>query len=162
LLAHSRATDFVLADVRNPAAILADPDVAKLIDFTRPVGLVMLAILHHLSDDDDPAAIMDTLRAAMPPGSYLAISSFRLPSPEFPELRAMILESERLMVGQLGSGRWREHTEILSWFGDWELVEPGLTSLVDWRPLFPDHPGARDPDHQAFVGGVARKARHEH
>jgi hypothetical protein len=122
----------------------------------------MLAILHHLSDDDKPAAIMDTLRAAMPAGSYLAISSFRAPGPEFPELRARTLESERLMVGQLGSGRWREHAEILAWFGDWELVEPGLVAAVDWRPLFPGHPGARDPGFQTFAGGLARKACHEH
>jgi hypothetical protein len=161
LLAHSRTTDFVLADVREPEQILADPAVAKLIDFTRPVGLVMLAILHHLSDDDAPGTIMDTLRAAMPPGSYLAISSFRMAGPEFPELRTQTMEGEKLLEGQLGSGRWREHEEILTWFGDWELLEPGLVSAVDWRPVFPAHP-ARDPGYQTFAGGVASKARREH
>jgi hypothetical protein len=161
LLADSRTTDLVLADMREPAEILADPVVTKLIDFTRPVGLVALAILHHISDDDAPAAIMDTLRSAMPPGSYLAISSFRMPGPEFPELRAQIMEGERLFAGQLGSGRWREHAEILAWFGDWGLLEPGLVSVVDWRPIFPD-PSARDPVTQTIAGGIARKAWHEH
>jgi hypothetical protein len=157
LLADARTTEFVLADVREPAEILADPAVAKLIDFTRPVGLVMLAILHHLSDDDAPGALMGTLRAAMPPGSYLAISSFRMPGPEFPELRAETMESEKLLEGQLGSGRWREHEEIVAWFGDWELLEPGLVAVVDWRPVFPVQP-AGDPGYQTFAGGVARKA----
>jgi len=157
LLANAKTTDIVLADIRDPAAILADPVVAKLIDFTRPVGLVMLAILHHLSDDDKPGAIMDTLRAAMPPGSYLAISSFRMASPEFPEIRARVMEGEKLLEGQLGSGRWREHEEILTWFGDWELLEPGLVAAVDWRPVFPAQ-CTRDPGFQTFAGGVARKA----
>jgi S-adenosyl methyltransferase len=157
LLADSRTTDFVLADARQPAEILADPAVAKLIDFTRPVGLVMIAVLHHISDDDAPGTIADRLRAAMPPGSYLAISSFRMPGPEFAELRAVTREGEKLLEGQLGSGRWREQEEILTWFGDWELLEPGLVSVVDWRPLISTCSGSRDPVYQSLAGGVARK-----
>jgi hypothetical protein len=61
---------------------------------------------------------MDTLRAAMPPGSYLVLSSFRMSGPEFPELRAQAMEGEKLLEGHVGSGRWREHAEILTWFGD--------------------------------------------
>jgi S-adenosyl methyltransferase len=161
LLANAKTTDFVLADVRQPAEILADPAVAKLIDFTRPVGLVMFAILHHLSDADAPGAVMDTLRAAMPPGSYLAISSFRIAGPEFPEIRALTREGEKLLEGQLGSGRWREQEEILTWFGDWELLEPGLVPVVDWRPVFPTQLRTSDPVYQGLAGGVARKAWHE-
>jgi hypothetical protein len=157
LLADARTTDFVLADARKPAEILADPAVAKLIDFTRPVGLVMIAILHHVSDDDAPGAIADTLRAAMPPGSYLAISSFRMPDRELPELRALTREGEKLLEGQLGSGRWREQEEILAWFGDWELLEPGLVPVVDWRPAFPTQLCHTDPVYQGLSGGVARK-----
>ena len=157
LIANARTTEFVLADAREPADILADPTVAKLIDFTRPVGLMMIAILHHLSDDDRPDAIMDTLRAAMPPGSYLAISSFRMPDPEFPELRALTREGEKLVEGQLGSGRWREQEEIRAWFGDWELLDPGLVPVVDWRPEFPTQLCREDPTYQGLAGGVARK-----
>lgn len=62
------------------------------------------------------------------------------------------------MEGQLGSGRFREHEEILTWFGDWELIGPGLTSLADWQPLSLTHPVTRDPIYQTFAGGVARKA----
>jgi hypothetical protein len=157
LLADSRTTDFVLADAREPAEILADPAVANLIDFTRPVGLVMIAVLHHVSDDDDPDAIADAMRVAMPPGSYLAISSFRMPGHEFPELRDLTREGEKLVEGQLGSGRWREQEEILAWFGDWELLEPGLVPVVDWRPVFPTQLCATDPTYLTLAGGVARK-----
>ena len=156
LLSDRWTTDIIVGDIRRPGEILADPDVRKLIDFGRPVGLLLFAILHHVEDEDDPGRIMAELREAMPPGSYLALSSFRLPGPELPELRAAGIAGEKLLAGTLGSGRWREDAEIRSWFGDWELLEPGLVSLAEWRPL----PGAiiaRDGYRHGFYGGVARK-----
>jgi S-adenosyl methyltransferase len=156
LLSDKFTTDIVIGDVREPAKILADPDVRRLIDFDRPVGLLLLAILHHVEDADDPGRIAAQLRDAMPPGSYLALSSFHMPGPELPELRALTIESEKLLLGTLGSGRWREGEEIESWFGDWELLEPGVVPLPDWRP----EPGIevlRDEFYHGFVGGVARK-----
>lgn len=156
LLTDAWTTDMVVGDVRRPAEILDDPDVRKLIDFDQPVGLLLFAILHHVDDVDQPARIAAELRDAMPDGSYLAISSLRLPGPEMAQLRAVTLEGEKLLVGTLGSGRWREDEEILGWFGDWELLEPGLVSILDWRP----EPGAsieRDENYHSFYGGVARK-----
>jgi S-adenosyl methyltransferase len=156
LLSDKFTTDIVIGDVREPAKILADPDVRRLIDFDRPIGLLLLAILHHVEDADDPGRIAAQLRDAMPPGSYLALSSFHMPGPELPELRALTIESEKLLLGTLGSGRWREGEEIESWFGDWELLEPGVVPLPDWRP----EPGIevlRDEFYHGFVGGVARK-----
>jgi hypothetical protein len=156
LLANSLTTDIILGDVRRPAAILADPAVRTLIDFGRPVGLLLIAILHHVEDHEDPAWIAAQLRDAMPPGSYLAISSFRMPGPELPELRAATIEGEKLLAGTLGSGRWREDQEILSWFGDWELLEPGWVSLAEWRPAVSGRI-KQDEVYHSFFGGVARK-----
>jgi hypothetical protein len=156
LLTDSRTTDFVIGDVRRPAEILASPDVARLIDMRQPVGLLLFAILHHVEDADKPAAIMDELREAMPPGSYLAISSFRMPGPDMPENRAIMIEVEKLLVGQLGSGRWREEAEIATWFGDWEMIEPGLVPLLEWRPPIA-HRMPRDDVSHSHRGGVARK-----
>lgn len=160
---HSKAlitdrwtTDVVVGDIRQPGEILGDPVVRKLIDFGRPVGVLMFALLHHVEDADDPARIVAEFRDAVPPGSYLAISSFRMPGPGLPELRAAAVEGERLLVGTLGSGRWREEEEIRSWFGDWELLEPGLVSLLEWRP----RPGPcipHDEPYHSFYGGVAVK-----
>jgi hypothetical protein len=156
LLADARTTDFVLGDVRSPGAILADPDVRSLIDLDQPVGLLLLAILHHVEDGDHPELIAGAFREALPRGSYLAISSLRLPGPEMPELRALTIEGERLHTGGLGSGRWREDSEILSWFGDWEMIEPGLVPLLEWRPAV--RGDAPDPKlRHSFSGGVARK-----
>ena len=157
LLTDQWTTDIMLADIRRPQEILDDPVVGKLIDFSRPVGLVMLAILHHLADSEEPGAIADVLRSAAPPGSYLAISSFRMPGPELPELRAVTIEAEQLLTGELGSGRWREETEIAAWFGDWNLVPPGLVPLLEWRPPAEAAPVERDEIYHSFWGGVARK-----
>ncbi len=93
----------------------------------------------------------------MPPGSYLAISSFRLPGYDLPELRATTIEGEKLLADGLGSGRWREDREIRTWFGDWDLLPPGLVSLAEWRPdtqAVIEH----DENYHSFFGGLARKA----
>jgi hypothetical protein len=157
LLADARTTEVVTADVRRPSEILGHPVVRQFIDFRQPVGLLMLAILHHITDSEDPAGIMAILRDAMPPGSYLAISSFRMPGPELAESRARTIEMEQLFNEQLGTGRWRSDAAILAWFGDWELIPPGLVPLWDWRPdKETDLP--EDAIYQGFVGGVARKA----
>jgi hypothetical protein len=155
LLADARTADFVLGDVRRPGEILADPVVAAMIDFTQPVGLLFFALLHHVEDGDQPERIMAEFRAAVPGGSYLAISSLRLPGPELPELRAITIEGEKLHSGPLGPMRWREDSEILSWFGGWDLVSPGLVPLADWRP--PVAGLVPCPEVQnSFSGGVAK------
>ena len=156
LLADARTTDFALGDVRRPGEILADPVVRALIDFDRPVGLLMFAILHHVEDGDHPERIADEFRDAMPSGSYLAISSLRLPGHDLPEQRAVTIEGEALLTGTLGSGRWREDSDILSWFGDWEMIEPGLVSLLDWHSGEQDHEHFPEIQH-SFYGGIARK-----
>ena len=156
LLADARTTDFVLGDVRRPREILTDPVVESMIDFDRPVGLLLFALLHHVEDGDHPERIMADFLAAMPSGSYVAISSLRLPGPELPEQRAVTIEGEKVMTGPMGSMRWREDSEIASWFGDWELVSPGLVPLGDWRPPAAGHVPYPEIQH-SFSGGVARK-----
>jgi hypothetical protein len=156
LLSDAKTVEIVNADVRHPAEILASAAVLSLIDFDRPVGLLMLAILHHLQDEDQPGAIAARFRDAMPAGSYLAISSFRMPGPDLPELRAITIENEKVVANGLGSGRWREESELVTWFGDWELLEPGFVSLQQWRPPAGTHI-VRDEVYHSVYGGVARK-----
>src|SRR3984885_14214484 len=157
LLADARTTEFVLGDVRRPSEILTDPVVESIIDFGEPVGLLLFAVLHHVEDSDHPDQIMTEFRAAMPAGSYAAISSLRLPGPELPELRAVTIEGEKVHAGPIGSMRWREDSEIRSWFGDWELVSPGLVPLGDWRPPAAGHVAYPEVQH-SFSGAVARKS----
>lgn len=156
LLADAPTVRVVTADVRRPADILGSAEVREFIDFGRPVGLLMLAILHHISDEEDPAGLVARFREAAAPGSYLAISSFRMPGPEHPQDAARTREVQELFNARLGTGRWREHEEIARWFGDWELLEPGLVPLPEWRPDVAG-PAERDSTYYGFVGGVARK-----
>jgi SAM-dependent methyltransferase len=83
VLAHSRAllsstpegrVRFILADLREPEAILADPTLPQTLDLSQPVGLILIGIMHHLRDDDDPRRIVATLVDALAPGSYLVLS----------------------------------------------------------------------------------------
>jgi hypothetical protein len=74
LLTGTGTTSIVLADLREPEAILAHPGVTELIDFTRPVALLLVAILHFLTEEENPGRIVATLTSALPPGSYLALS----------------------------------------------------------------------------------------
>ena len=156
LLGRNPAVTVVTADARDPAQILANPLVTEFLDLRRPVGLLMLAILHHISDSEDPAAIAARFRDALAPGSYLALSSFRMPGPEHPDDAAKTRAVQDLFNRTLGTGRWREHEEILGWFGDWDLLPPGLVPLPEWRP---DVAGRvkRNSTYYGFVAGLARK-----
>ena len=138
LMADGRTTEVVTADVRRPDEILNHPVVRQFIDFQQPVALLLLAVLHHLSDDEDPSRVVAVLRDGLPGGRYLVISSFRMPGPELAEHRAKTIEMETLFHESLGSGHWRPEETIRGWFGDWELLPPGLVPLPDWRP---DEPG---------------------
>ncbi|RJL23895.1 SAM-dependent methyltransferase [Bailinhaonella thermotolerans] len=161
VLAHGRAllsndhTTIVTADVRDPD-LLGHPGITSLLDLRRPVGLLMFAILHHLDDDEDPGGIVARLRDSLAPGSHLAISHFHLPVETAPELVPEIQEGERLFNATLGTGRWRTRAQITEFFGDFELLDPGVVPVNDWRPegnevrLFP-------PTHHGIAGGVARK-----
>lgn len=156
LLTDAETTEFILGDVRRPAEILTAPVVRSMIDFSQPVGLLLFAVLHHVEDSDHPERIMDEFRAAMPSGSHLAISSLRLPGHDLPELRKVTIDGEKLSRGSLGPMRWREDSEILSWFGDWEFIPPGLVPLGDWRPPVEGQKPFPELQH-SFSGGVARK-----
>jgi S-adenosyl methyltransferase len=156
LLACSPQTVFATADIREPDKILGHPRVAEFLASGRPVGLLLLAILHHLNDDEDPAGIVARLREPLPRGSHIVVSSFRMPGPQHPEDAAKTAAVEKTFNEKLGTGRWRTNEEILAWFGDWELVEPGLVPLPEWRPDG-QPPQVRDSTYYGFVGAVARK-----
>jgi hypothetical protein len=156
LLADAHTTKVVQADLRAPDAILGHPDVQDSIDFNQPVGLLLLAILHHLNDDEDPAGIAAHLRDALPSGSYVAISHFHNPGDRHPEAARKATEVERVFNQTMGTGRWRGYDEILGYFGDLELLEPGLVPLPEWRPDSSES-SQQSYTYHTFIGGVARK-----
>jgi len=76
LLSSSGTATALLADVRRPRDILSDPRVTELIDFRRPVGILMCALLHYIDDEDDPAGLVKAFASAVPSGSHLVLSHY--------------------------------------------------------------------------------------
>jgi len=156
LLGRTHTTEVITADVRRPEAILGDPTVRGFLDFDQPIGLLLFAVLHHVNDDEDPVGVARRLRDGLPAGSYLALSHFRNPGDAYPKYAAMAAEAEKVFSENLGTGRFRTRDEIRAFFGDFEILEPGLVSYNDWRP---DSQVAPLPDamfHLALCG-VAKK-----
>ncbi|MEU8406302.1 SAM-dependent methyltransferase [Micromonospora sp. NPDC048842] len=157
LLAAEGTATVIQADIREPDAILNHPDVRRFLDFDRPIGLLLFAILHHLGDDEDPKAVAAALIDALPSGSYVAISHFRDPGERDPEGSRKAREVERVFNESLGTGRWRTDEEILSFADGLTVLEPGLVPLAEWRPE-PDAPATVQTDtYHTFVGLLARK-----
>ncbi|WP_405463659.1 SAM-dependent methyltransferase [Streptomyces jietaisiensis] len=153
--AHSRAlmdqddTSVVLADLRDPRGVLDHPEVRRVIDFDRPVAVLLVAIVHFLSEAQDPDGIVATLRDALPTGSYLVLS----------HATGDLHEDHREDAAAIyrratASMNLRPHSRILDFFGDFTLVEPGLVTVPDWRPDKPAKDGAPPI---GIYGGVARK-----
>ncbi|MEV4378029.1 SAM-dependent methyltransferase [Streptosporangium sp. NPDC049644] len=156
LLATNGSTTVIQADLRDPEAILGHPDLRRFIDFDQPVGLLLLAILHHIRDDEDPAGLAARLLAPLPSGSYLVISHFHNPGEEHPDASAQALDAERIFNESLGCGRWRTREEILGYFSGTEILEPGLVPLAEWRAQ-PDDFTYSGITYHTFVGAVGRK-----
>ncbi|MET7334462.1 SAM-dependent methyltransferase [Nonomuraea sp. NPDC005650] len=149
LLAENERTAVVTSDLRDPVAILGDEAVKQLIDFDRPVGVMLVGILHHLHDDEDPQGIVDAYMAAVPPGSYLFITHFCDSSEES-------RDAEKQYLALLGTGRFRTVAEITGFFQGFELVEPGVVPLPLWRPEA-DAPEELTVGQRLMFGGIARK-----
>ncbi|MEV4121601.1 SAM-dependent methyltransferase [Micromonospora sp. NPDC049645] len=157
LLAAEGTATVIQADIREPQEILNHPDVRRFLDFDRPIGLLLFAILHHLADDEDPQAVVAALIDELPSGSYVAISHFRDPGERDPEGSRKAREVERIFNESLGTGRWRTDEEILSFAEGLTVLEPGLVPLAEWRPEA-DAPAAAQTDtYHTFVGLLARK-----
>ncbi|MCF6467788.1 SAM-dependent methyltransferase [Nonomuraea sp. MG754425] len=156
LLATNDVTTVVPGDVRRPADILEHPEVLRSLDLSRPLGLLFVSVLHHVNDDEDPDGVMARFRSVLAPGSHLAIVHFHDPGDEHPEASKIAVEAERNFNENLGTGRWRTRAEIASYFGDLELVEPGLVPLAEWRSE-PDDLIRQNLTHYNVLAGLGRK-----
>jgi hypothetical protein len=151
LLTGTGTTGIVLADLRDPGAILAHPKVRALIDFTRPVALLLVAIMHFIRDDEDPPGIIAAFRDALAPGSYLALSHATGDiRPDAARSAAAVYDDATSTV------TLRTREEVTALFGGWDLVDPGLVQVPLWRPDGKP-PRPRDLSRVWIYGGVARK-----
>jgi hypothetical protein len=141
----------VQEDIRRPERILAHPEVARLLDRSRPIGVLLGGMLSLLPDEDDPAGIVARLRHAMAPGSYVIIT--HLTSESRPEEMS---ETLRLMQSGGISAIARTRAEVKGLFAGFDLVEPGVVWASQWRP---DSPGdvLDAPGQEIILAGVGRK-----
>jgi hypothetical protein len=156
LLADEETTTVIQGDIREPEEILRHPVVGEYLDFTQPVGLLLMSILHHVNDNEGPDRIARVLRDALPSGSHIAIIHLWDPREEHPDISAKVHEAERVFNETMGTGRWRTRDEIRAYLGDFELIEPGLVPLAEWRPV-PGETNEQKDSYYTMLAGVARK-----
>jgi hypothetical protein len=129
ILADTAGATVVQADLRSPEQIFDDDALQSLIDLTRPVALLLVAVLHFVSDEDDPYGLVARLCARLPQGSYLAIS--HASSDGQPELAA---SHQQLYQRTPTPMTMRTGEEIKRFFSGTRLVSPGLVPISRWRP----------------------------
>ncbi len=160
VMAHARAlmashpagaTAFLQADLRDPEKILAHPDLRATLDLGKPVALMLIAILHFLSDEENAQGIVSTLLDALPSGSYLAVTNL---TTDFlaPEQAAVAVSAAQ------GSGITyvpRTEEQVAAFFAGLDMVTPGVVPVLAWRPDPDDVP--EDPRAAYVYAAVGRK-----
>ena len=141
------ATNYIDADLREPEQILAR--AAQVLDYDRPVAVMLMAILQHLQEEDDPYQVVATLMAAMPSGSYLALSH---PAKDI-DAEAMAKMAESLNKMRAEKVTFRDRPAVARFFEGLDLVEPGMVQASKWRPAT----DAEAASPAALWAGVARK-----
>ena len=136
--------------MRRPAEILEHAELNRVVDLSKPVAFLLVAALHLVKDDEDPAGIAAALRDAGAPGSHLVLS--HLTHEAQPGKTAAI---GKLYDRATSPAVSRSHAEILRFFDGWDLLDPGLVYVPLWRP--DDGDEVRDPERFLVFGGVGRR-----
>ncbi len=141
-VAHSRAiltgntlVNVLQTDVRDARGVIESPEVRNLLDFDRPIGVLMVALLHFVPDSDDPLGIVSDYRDAVPSGSYLALSHAGYEDGEWDPAWD---DAKGVYNRGVSEMTYRRKQEIEALFKGFELVEPGVARLPLWHPESPD------------------------
>ena len=152
LLTSSRegATAYVDADLREPDKILGHTDTRNSLDFTQPIALMLVAILHFIPDEDDPYQVVSRLVSALPSGSYVVASHAT-----FDPFPPHVVDQLNAVRARSDPFHPRTRDEFSTFFDDLELVPPGIVSVAEWRADDEPNPRPTDAD-VAWYGAVAR------
>jgi hypothetical protein len=161
VLVHARALltssregvcEYIDADLRDPEMIVKE--AARTLDFSQPVAVILVAVLHFLTDADDPAGIVAKLASPLVPGSFLAIS--HLTADFAPEQVAAGVDVYNALVPAGITAR--SHAQVTALFGGLPLVPPGVVPVSGWRP---DHAPVRGVSADVYAGlaTVTRRSR---
>jgi O-methyltransferase involved in polyketide biosynthesis len=149
LLAENDRVAVVGADTRDPQALLDHPDVRAHLDFSQPVAILLLGVLHFIPDDDEATKIVSTLRAALVPGGYLVVSHGSIGELREDDEREGLRVFSRTAAPGVTS---RSPEQVLAFFEGLDLVDPGVVTLQDWRP--DEHISIVRHGQAGAVGGV--------
>lgn len=151
LLEWSNGVGVVQADIRQPEEILNSSEVRSLIDFEKPVALLLIAILHFLPDEDDPAGIIGKFRDAIAPGSYLALTHGSGDAMSGREQAA----EKGLEIYKRASAfvSLRSWDDIMRMFDGFDLIDPGVAWIPEWGTT--KH--IENPEDSWLYAGVGRK-----
>jgi hypothetical protein len=145
------ATAYIDADLHEPQKIMNNSAVRETLDFSQPIALMLVAILHFIPDDADPYAVVGQLVSALPAGSYLVLSHAT-----FDPLPAEIVAAlNAVNAGSVPPFVPRTREQVARFFDGLELLEPGIVSVADWRAENEPQPRPT-PAEVAWYGAVAR------
>jgi hypothetical protein len=145
-------TGFFLGDMREPRSIIEHPTIGKLIDFDQPVALMLVSVMHFVTEEQDPAGMLAAYREVLPAGSLLVLS--HATGDFHADHVDEVLEVYKKASASLTA---RSHAEVLALFDGFDLLEPGLVQVPLWRPDGPD-PDPAEVRRISVYGGVGRKA----
>jgi len=128
LLAEDDKTTVITGDMTEPAAILDDPTVRRLIDFSEPVAALFLSVAHFVAEDAAVHRMLATVLDALTPGSYLAFSQIVGVSREAAE------QSNDIMTARGVVWKNRVEADVVGFLRGLEPVDPGLVNVAEWRP----------------------------
>ncbi|MFD7430695.1 SAM-dependent methyltransferase [Streptomyces sp. NPDC059814] len=144
------------ADLRRPQEIRDNPEISELLDLDRPVALLLVAVLHFIEDSDDPQTAVAELRDSLAPGSLIVITHASY------EGVPLTKEEAGGAVGVYKNIRnplvMRSRDEVSRFFDGYEMVDPGLVAMPNWRPDSPVVQANEDPYAFSGFAGVGRKA----
>jgi S-adenosyl methyltransferase len=154
LLADVPEAVFVREDLRDPDAVLGNPEVNRVLDFSRPIAVLLFSVLHFVSDEDGPKSAIAAYRDATVPGSYLAIThgTADYKPKEAKDAREVYARSSHPVTS-------RSRAAVLDLFDGYDLLDPGLTDAILWRPdpQAPPDPLNGDVARYSLYGAVGRK-----
>jgi SAM-dependent methyltransferase len=151
ILADVPNAGVVQADMRDAEAVLTAPETRRLIDFDRPVAVMMVAVLHYVSREDDARAVVERYRRALVPGSFLVVShTTEDPRPDVAAAIKKVFDETATPVIH------RDRAEVAELFEGLEMVDPGVVWTPQWRPADDGEPLYDAPERSATFAAVGR------
>jgi SAM-dependent methyltransferase len=129
MLADNPDAAILAADLRDPERVLGSPEVAGLLDLSQPLAVLLVSVLHFVPDDDDPAGVVAAYRDATAPGSHLVVSHGT-----WDRRQDLTEEVQRLYQRSSNPVTLRSRQQVADLFAGYQLVDPGVVHLPQWRP----------------------------